>query len=157
MKVFYSDEPLTKLNLYSPSLFLAGPTPRSKDVKGWRIDALKILESLNYDDQVLVPERRGKILDDYTEQVEWEDEGLKNVWKIVFWIPRKLDTMPALTTNVEFGRFYEDIRTEYGRPNDAEKCKYLDWLYLKYNSRKKIYSDLHSMLSFVVEDITTFI
>jgi len=50
MNVYYSDDPMSKLCLRDrdlikkPSLFLAGPTPRSSNVKGWRPDALKILE-----------------------------------------------------------------------------------------------------------------
>jgi len=45
---------------------------------------------------------------------------------IVFWVPRELATMPAFTTNVEFGEDYDSCRCLYGRPAEAPKCRYLD-------------------------------
>src|SRR4051812_6654080 len=128
MKVFYSDQSLDVVDWKVPSLFLAGPTPRNKNVPSWRPEALTILESLNYNGQVLIPERGDwKSLIEYTHQVEWEDTGLLNACRIVFWVPRNMETMPALTTNVEFGRFYQDLRMIYGRPDDADHIRYLDW------------------------------
>lgn len=103
MKVFYSDQPLNlDLNLYT--IFLAGPTPRSEEVKSWRPEALNILKKINFSGQVLVPEQSDKKWkNDYLDQVEWEFSGLSIANAIVFWIPRKLPEMPAFTTNVEFG------------------------------------------------------
>ena len=64
----------------------------------------------------------------------WERDGLSNATIIVFWIPRHLPNMPAFTTNVEFGYWLHSGKIIYGRPNEAEKIKYLDWLYkLDYN------------------------
>ena len=64
----------------------------------------------------------------------WERVGLSNATIIAFWIPRHLPDMPAFTTNVEFGYWLHTGKVVYGRPNDAEKIKYLDWLYkLDYN------------------------
>jgi hypothetical protein len=150
MTVFHSDEPLKAFERSQPSIFLAGPTPRSKDVQSWRPEALQILRDLGYNGQVLVPERRDGAKPDYIDQVEWEDEGLRSVIAIVFWVPRKMGTMPALTTNVEFGLYVKQHRTFYGRPDDAESCRYLDWLYTKYNS-KLIHNTLRGLLEFVVE------
>lgn len=148
MNVIYSDQDIEKLlKLHIPSLFLAGPTPRSKEVPSWRPIAVEFLEMLNYKGQVLVPERSIKngVKFDYTDQVEWEHYGLENATKIVFWIPRDLKTMPALTTNVEFGRYVSSGRSLYGRPDDAEKCRYLDWLYQKYN-RHPVFNSLRQLL-----------
>lgn len=39
------------------SIFLAGPTPRSKEVQSWRPEALRILKNLGYDGQVYVKYR----------------------------------------------------------------------------------------------------
>lgn len=64
----------------------------------------------------------------------WEREALTNATIIVFWIPRTLPDMPAFTTNVEFGYWLHTNKVIYGRPDNAEKIKYLDWLYkLDYN------------------------
>ncbi|HUU89340.1 MAG TPA: nucleoside 2-deoxyribosyltransferase domain-containing protein [Candidatus Glassbacteria bacterium] len=128
MKISYSDKPLT---VERNSIFLAGPTPRSQDVKSWRPEAIKYLENIGYEGQVIVPERESWEGTDYIDQVEWEDIGLNECAVIVFWIPRDLKTMPALTTNIEFGRFCQDTRMLYGRPNWSPKNRYLDWLYKK--------------------------
>ena len=44
--------------------------------------------------------------------------------------------MPAFTTNVEFGRYIGSGRVVYGRPDNAEKCRYLDWLYQDVTGNK---------------------
>ena len=129
MKVVYSDQELV---VESNSIFLAGPTPRTDYVKSWRPEALELLEEIGYKGQVLVPEHQGKTKYSFLDQVEWEDEGLLKCAVIVFWIPRDLKTMPALTTNIEFGRFVCSGKIVYGRQNDAPKNGYLDWLYQKY-------------------------
>lgn len=147
MKVFYSDQPLTDFDKEVHSIFLAGPTPRSRDVKSWRPEAISMLEKMGYKGQVFVPERLVKSEKiDYIDQVEWENFGTENCNIIYFWIPRKLPDMPAFTTNVEFGRYVASKKILYGRPNDSEKNRYLDWLYLKLNPTKVIYENLHELL-----------
>lgn len=129
MKVNYSDQKVIKGN---NSLFLAGPTPRSIDIKTWRKEAIAILEQLGFDGIVYVPEKEyDDRTFDYDNQVFWEREVLHTADVIVFYIPRNLANMPAFTTNVEFGYWLAKDRGKviYGRPKDAEKCKYLDWLY----------------------------
>lgn len=52
----------------------------------------------------------------------------------MFWIPRSLPDMFAFTTNVEFGYWLHSGKVIYGRPDNAAKIKYLDWLYkMDYN------------------------
>jgi hypothetical protein len=133
MNIAYSDKPLV---VEKNSIFLAGPTPRTTDVKSWRPKAIQVLEELEYKGQVIVPERENWEGTDYLEQVEWENIGLNECAAIVFWVPRDLDTMPAFTTNVEFGRFCQDPRTLYGRPEDSPNNRYLDWLYKKFLNRR---------------------
>ena len=53
--------------------------------------------------------------------------------KIFFWIPRTSD-LPGFTTNVEFGMWYKDHKTYYGRPDSAEHCRYLDTLWFRYRT-----------------------
>lgn len=114
----------------SGSIFLAGPTPRSPNVKSWRPDFLKILDSYDIECSVYIPERYAG---DYVQQCEWELEYLMSATAIAFWIPRELNTMPAFTTNVEFGYWVKSKKVFYGRPDNAPKTKYLDWLYSKHN------------------------
>lgn len=132
MEINYSDQPVKKS---TKSIFLAGPTPRSKDTISWRNQACEVLKKLDYDGLVYVPEYSSwKPKADYVDQAVWEREALTNAAIIVFWIPRTLPDMPAFTTNVEFGYWLHTNKVLYGRPDNAEKIKYLDWLYkLDYN------------------------
>lgn len=132
MEINYSDQ---EIKQSKKSIFLAGPTPRGKDVLSWRTEACAILEKLGFDGLVYVPEySTWKPKADYVDQAMWEREGLTNASVIVFWIPRQLPDMPAFTTNVEFGYWLHTNKVLYGRPDNAEKIKYLDWLYkLDYN------------------------
>lgn len=138
MIVNYSDKPVMK---GSKSIFLAGPTPRSLDVETWRNEAIKILEELGYDGIVYVPEREFDDRSfDYNEQFWWEREALHQATAIVFWIPRNMETMPALTTNVEYGMWIiENIdKVIYGRPDDSERNRYLDKSYLALKDEKSL-------------------
>jgi hypothetical protein len=148
MIVIYSDQDVQRLlSINVDSVFLAGPTSRSKDVPLWRPEALDILRAHEYSGQVLVPEYLDKEKPfDFDKQVEWEYYALEHCKKIIFWIPRKMDTMPALTTNVEFGHYAGYCRVFYGRPDDAEKCQYLDWFYRKHEWRP-IYNNLKDLLN----------
>ena len=127
MKINYSDQKVIK---GEKSIFLAGPTPRSEEVKTWRKEACEKLEKLGFDGIVYVPEYSSyRPLENYLNQVEWEREALSNASVILFWVPRELPDMPAFTTNVEFGYWIHSGKIIYGRPDDSEKNKYLDWLY----------------------------
>jgi 8-oxo-dGTP pyrophosphatase MutT (NUDIX family) len=111
------------------AVFLAGPTPRSPDVPSWRPEALALLAEAGFRGAVFVPETAtGECSPDYDDQVEWERQGLNFADRILFWIPRDLERMPALTTNVEFGRWCTSGKVVLGFPPSAPKNKYLKWL-----------------------------
>lgn len=147
MKINYSDENIIK---GEKSIFLAGPTPRSKDVISWRIEACNILKNMGFDGIVYVPEYSSwKQKESYVDQAMWERIALTEATTIVFWIPRHLPDMPAFTTNVEFGYWLHTGKVIYGRPDNAEKIKYLDWLYeLDYD--KKPINNLQKLLQLAV-------
>lgn len=65
----------------------------------------------------------------------------------MFWIPRSLPNMPAFTTNVEYGYWISknSEKVIYGRPDDSEKNRYLDWLY-KTETGKMPINDLTMLL-----------
>lgn len=113
------------------SIYLAGPTPRDPSVISWRTDALNILIESKFDGNVFVPERSSWKDIDYISQVEWEYQAMRRASKIIFWVPRDIETLPGFTTNIEFG-FYMARRpnsVRYGRPDNAPNTRYLDWLY----------------------------
>ncbi len=125
--VYAHEEPPTT---YSKSIFLAGPTPRNQAVKSWRPRALKLLAKHGYDGVVFVPEDRPDengattFHGDYDGQVDWEDRYLNMADCILFWVPRDIDTMPAFTTNDEWGFWKNSGKTVFGAPRTAPKCRY---------------------------------
>ncbi len=147
MEICYADRPLSKSD--RPAIFLAGPTTRSRDVISWRPQALEILSDLQFAGRVFVPERsQGVTQVDSIEEFEWDATGLGMANAIAFWVPRNMKTLPALTTNVEFGRYVSiaSDRVFYGRPDTAEKISYLDWLYERHTGRKPV-NQLRSLLA----------
>lgn len=116
------------------SIFLAGPTPRNNSTQSWRPNAIKELERLGYDGHVFVPEpENGQFSHSYDDQINWEVKGLKRADIILFWIPREMEHMPALTTNVEFGYWINSGKVVFGAPDNAVKIEYLKRLAAKEN------------------------
>jgi hypothetical protein len=128
MNIVYAGEEIPKRII--KSIFLAGPTPRSNNVKSWRVEALEILEKLNYDGTVFIPEaRNGEKYPDYDEQINWESTMMNLCDCILFWIDRQMRTdfeMIGLTTNVEFGEWFKSGKVVLGFPKDAPKNTYLE-------------------------------
>lgn len=116
-----------------PSIFLAGPTPRSPEIQSWRPKALELLA--DFPGYVFLPERRqGGPRHSYDDQIQWETDGLNAAYCIMFWVPRELapdaggyPRMGALTTNVEFGMWYRSKKVILGYPSSAQKMNYMAW------------------------------
>jgi 8-oxo-dGTP pyrophosphatase MutT (NUDIX family) len=127
MRVVYAGEAFPPS--WTLAVFLAGPTPRSPEVPSWRPEALELLRAADFRGAVFVPEAAsGDRAPEYDDQVEWERQGLNFADRILFWVPRDLERMPALTTNVEFGRWCTSGKAVLGFPPSAPKNKYLKWL-----------------------------
>jgi hypothetical protein len=132
MNIIYAIEPLVWTE--EKSIFLAGPTPRDgQSEKSWRPQAIRILESLNYEGYVYVPEPRDGIWKcKYEEQVEWEEEALTVCDCILFWLPRS-EAFPGFTTNDEWGCWKRSGKVVFGAPDNAMAVRY-QWYYAKkYN------------------------
>ncbi len=111
---------------------LVGPTPRSIEVSSWRPEAIRLLEAIGYDGVVFIPEREdGTWRHSYDDQVETEERMLNAADCIVCWIPRDMKTMPALTTNDEWGGWKDSGKMVFGAPKDAPHTSYQ-----KYYARK---------------------
>src|SRR5260221_9944939 len=133
--VYYDDE---TPNVIKKSIFLAGCSVRSgQDIKSWRADALKILEDIGFDDgTIFIPENKDGYFDEnhnYEKTVQWEEKHLNLCDCIMFWMPRKMDSLPGMTSNVEFGRYEQSPKLVLGYPEDAEKMRYLQYYADKYN------------------------
>lgn len=119
MQINYSDQPVIT---GKKSIFLAGPTPRGENQISWRKEACEILERLNFDGVVYVPEySTWHPKEDYTDQAMWERMALTEATVIMFWVPRSLPDMAGFTTNVEFGYWLSSKKVIYGRPDYAKK------------------------------------
>lgn len=128
MNLIYAREAIT------PTIFLAGPTPRDDVTRSWRPEALRILEKYKFEGNVFIPENRVYTDGyDYDKQVNWEWRALETSTAILFWVPRELQCMPAMTTNVEFGHYVKDVRVVLGYPKDAPHMKYLHALADRYS------------------------
>jgi hypothetical protein len=133
MKIIYAQEPIEPVGR---SIFLAGPTPRSRYVESWRPDAIPSLELLRFNGTVFVPEMRDGNWEkgfEYASQIEWEEKALELADVILFWIPRNDNTMPGFTTNIEWGYWVakDPSKLVLGAPSDAIKMDYL-----KYYAKK---------------------
>lgn len=122
-----------------PSVFLAGPTPRTGTVGSWRPDAIAALDRAWAGPgllTVLTPESRGgRRAAEYHDQVDWEVTGLDAATAILFWIPRDVRTLPGFTTNVEFGLYVRSGRVVLGCPADCpspERNRYPIWTAHRY-------------------------
>ena len=125
IELIYAGEELPET--IEKSIFLAGPTPRSNDVKSWRDDAIQLLIENNYNGIVFIPEaRNGEKYPDYDDQINWEEQMMNLCDCILFWIPRNLKTLPAFTTNIEWGKYQRSEKIVIGFPEDSEKNRYIE-------------------------------
>jgi hypothetical protein len=126
MQVVYALEPLPETT--TRSIFLAGPTPRAEAVAGFRPAAVLALQQQGFDGVVFVPEPRdGSWARHYDDQIEWEEAALHRADCILFWVPRDMQTLPGLTTNVEWGAWASSGKVVLGAPSEAAHVRYLQY------------------------------
>lgn len=119
-----------------PYIFLAGPTPRDRMVvKSWRPEACALLDTMLPEGTIIIPEDEGVGEYDPTkgDQVAWEWEGLEAADCVMFWVCRNMQTLPGLTTNVEYGMLADSGKIVLGYPSEAEHLGYLDRLAERYD------------------------
>lgn len=133
MKLVFSDQYLP--DSVTKSIFLAGPSPRDNTVLDWRVAACQYLKNSGFEGTVFIPTPEARFSgenDDhegwsYDGQISWECKARHMADQIVFWVPRSIEgKMSGFTTNVEFGEDINSGKIVYGRPPEAEKCRYLD-------------------------------
>lgn len=118
----------------APYIFLAGPTVRGHQQHlqpSWRFAAIDIFRNNGFNGTLIVPEFTDITKSDkgIIDIPMWEYEGLKLADCIMFWVPRTRELI-GLTTNCEFGYWISRRRrVVYGRPDDAYRIDYLDFLW----------------------------
>lgn len=155
MKIYYSDSPIPEK--VTQSIFLLGPSPRGQSESHWRLQAIEILKQLNFKGEVFVPipEKKfhggqGASSWTYLNQIDWECKFRHIADKLVFWVPRDIEGgLPGFTTNVEFGEDLSSGKIMYGRPEGADKCRYLD----ERTAPNRVYTDLKEMLTQAVASL----
>lgn len=126
MDIVYNQQ--TPRDPAAPCIFLAGPTPRpdQRTVASWRPRALRELARQGFDGTVIVPEPApGEAWPRYREQVLWEHRNLAAADCVLFWVPRDMDTLPAMTTNIEYGMYMHSGKTVLGAPRGAPHLRYM--------------------------------
>lgn len=131
-KVYTMQEPFS-CDMIKGSIFLAGPTYRvykdgEKTPTSWRNEAVDFLQQIEYNGVVCIPEYQDNMIPrgwTLQKQVLWEIDMMQNATVIAFWIPRNMETLPALTTNIEFGEYLHSKKIVVGGPQHAEKNEYL--------------------------------
>lgn len=158
MNIDFSDEFFPEMVI--KSIFLAGPSPRSATEfwrkNDWRKEAIKFLEANGYDGTVYIPIPKNKFFNQdsndsswsYDDQIEWECKARARADALVFWIPRQKE-MPGLTTNIEFGEDLHKPNIFYGRPDEAESCRYLDKRVL--DNGKLVHNNMESLFIEVID------
>lgn len=132
----------------SPTIFLAGPTPRDHSSPSWRPNMINALRESGFNGDIFIPEKEGDYLSyEHSTQVHWEVKHLNLATLIVFWIPRSIPSMPGFTTNIEFGEFMHSGKILLGYPEEAEKMKYF-----------KVRAEMHNIpIVHTIEGITQYI
>lgn len=134
MDIIYALEALP--HTLHKSLFLAGPSPRQPAHPDWRAEALAHLQGVGFDGQVFLPlPRDGSRRDDYTAQADWEQRAMQHADIIVFWVPRDMQHLPGLSTNVEFGQKVGGRNIVLGYPLEAPGCRFLEYLAQRHHVR----------------------
>ena len=158
MQIIFSDSPQPQQITHS--IFLAGPSPRKPQDNNWRIEAIEILKKLNFTGQVFIPIPKEKFYNGqdenswtYLKQIQWECSFRHIADKIVFWVPRSIaHEQPGFTTNVEFGEDLHSGKIIYGRPDNADKCRYLDERIKQI--QQPIFNTLEKTLEYTVTQLT---
>lgn len=118
------------------TIYLAGTTPLDHK-NDWREKVIKMLKNAKFDGYIYNPDYsllKNKL--SYEDQIMWEVEAMKSSEVVAFWIERDMPKRPGLTTNVEFGYHLPRSNVVYGRPDESEKCFYLDHIYLLERNKK---------------------
>ncbi|HVV39327.1 MAG TPA: nucleoside 2-deoxyribosyltransferase domain-containing protein [Candidatus Paceibacterota bacterium] len=139
MKAIYVGQQPAKRDLKKDSIFLAGPSPRKDNIfsptgsnpgenigENWRLEALDVLEQQKFKGIVYVPLLEdGSWHTNFDMQMDWELKYLDYADVIAFWVPRNMQTLPGLTTNIEYGMYVDSGKIVLGYPFNAPHTRYM--------------------------------
>lgn len=114
---------------WDAAVYLCGPTPTDPEEPSWRPSAVAALRAA-WDGAarlaVFLPEpAAGASYPPYADQVAWEEEAMRRSDVVLFWIPRTMNRLPGLVSNIKWGVWYDSGRAVLGAPPEAERMAYL--------------------------------
>ncbi|GGU46519.1 hypothetical protein GCM10010274_38600 [Streptomyces lavendofoliae] len=114
---------------WDASVYLCGPTPTDPAEPSWRPAAVAALRA-GWGGPgrlaVFLPEPvAGGSYPAYADQISWEEEAMRRSDAVLFWIPREMDRLPGLVSNIKWGVWYDSGRAVLGAPPEAERMAYL--------------------------------
>lgn len=113
-------------DLSTPVVYLAGPVPRDGAATSWHAAAVALFQARNFSGMLILPRPRdGRWPSDPGAQVVWEEAAQRRATVLMFWIPRDLQRLPGLTTNLEWGVWHASGKAVLGAPKDAPGMRYL--------------------------------
>lgn len=156
LKIIYAQQAVP--NKINKSIFLAGPSLRpGQEGISWRIKALEILEMLEYDGVVFVPEFEGGEFDEnfnWDIQVMWESKCLKIADNILFNMNRNIDNkLLGLTSNSELGYWVGSGKCVLVTPLNADKVEYQK--FQAKENKVPQFQDLYNGIKHILDDQTS--
>jgi hypothetical protein len=126
---------LGETSRWDGTIFLAGPIERVTEgqpvrIPRWRDTALTYLDRRPEKLVVYNPQWVTKSKDwTYEAQVKWELDAMSRAMVRLFWVERNLPVLPGFTTNIEWGKWWDDLDTVSGAPPDAQHVRYMQTLH----------------------------
>ncbi|MGW7091215.1 nucleoside 2-deoxyribosyltransferase domain-containing protein [Streptomyces sp. NPDC054874] len=114
---------------WAAAVYLCGPTPADPAEPSWRPEAVAALRATWRGAgtlAVFLPEPApGGSYPVYAAQIEWEENAMRRSDVILFWIPRDMERLPGLVSNIKWGAWCDSGRAVLGAPPEAERMAYL--------------------------------
>ncbi|MFH9136895.1 nucleoside 2-deoxyribosyltransferase domain-containing protein [Streptomyces sp. NPDC017524] len=114
---------------WAAAVYLCGPTPADPAEPSWRPEAVAALRATWRGAgtlAVFLPEPApGGSYPAYADQIEWEENAMRRSDVILFWIPRDMERLPGLVSNIKWGAWCDSGRAVLGAPPEAERMAYL--------------------------------
>lgn len=137
---------------YESSIYLMGCHNVGVNEEKWYTEVLDHLSDLKYDGVVFIPDYRpnNNVKITIKDQIHWCRQFQIQSDQILCWVNRKIPKNPGLSLNIEFGLCVGEIKFNYGRDLDSERCEVLDNLYFTLNN-KEVKTDIYELTSNVVK------
>lgn len=113
------------------SIFLFGIKRNGKYETSWMEEACEKLEEKGFKGIVYIPSGKD-------EDRDWEVEAMANASVLACWVQEDVQTDKWWAMPFDLGKIFETGKVIYGRPDDMDMSRHIDWLYdADYNAEPK--------------------